>query len=295
MTSTDVMGTIDLHIHSNASDGKFTPEQIFIEAKSRNIKFISITDHDSIASQAAAVKISKQYDIGYMVGIELNVTFSHPDYRNGKEIYLDFLGYHFNFEDTTLVNKLEQLRAYREERARKIINNLNVEFKAEGRRLFTDDDLQAIKETVDGAFGRPHIADYLVKQGIVPDRQAAFDTYLVKCYEPKFPLKLSDASKLIHDTGGKLALAHANDPSGTSLVKYTTDLNEQAKIIEESFLDYIDGIECWHSRHDEQTTKFYLEFAKKHKLIMTGGTDCHQKPVRMGSVQIPAFVCNQFQ
>jgi hypothetical protein len=230
-----------------------------------------------------------------MVGIELNVTFSHPDYRNGKEIYLDFLGYHFNFEDTTLVNKLEQLRAYREERARKIINNLNVEFKAEGRRLFTDDDLQAIKETVDGAFGRPHIADYLVKQGIVPDRQAAFDTYLVKCYEPKFPLKLSDASKLIHDTGGKLALAHANDPSGTSLVKYTTDLNEQAKIIEESFLDYIDGIECWHSRHDEQTTKFYLEFAKKHKLIMTGGTDCHQKPVRMGSVQIPAFVCNQFQ
>jgi predicted metal-dependent phosphoesterase TrpH len=116
----------------------------------------------------------------------------------------------------------------------------------------------------------------------------------MKCYEPKFPLKLSEAAKMIHDAGGILALAHGNDPSGTSLVKYTTDLNEHAKIIEQNFLEYIDGIECWHSRHDEKTTEFYLEFAKNHKLIMTGGTDCHQKPVRMGSVQIPGFVVEQF-
>ena len=147
---------------------------------------------------------------------------------------------------------------------------------------------------MDGAFGRPHIADYLVKKGIVKDRQEAFDRYLVKCYVPKFPLKLPDAAKLIKDAGGILVLAHGNDPSGTSLVKYTTSIDEQLKIIEEHFLEYIDGIECWHSRHDEHTAEKYYAFVKENNLIATGGSDCHQKPVRMGSVSIPDFVAEQF-
>ncbi len=285
---------IDLHIHSNASDGKFTADQIFKEAKARKLDLISITDHDSIGSQARAVELAAENGIEYLMGIELNVTFSHTNYKNGKEIYLDFLGYQFDYTNRALIEKLEQLRAYREQRARKILEKLNVEFRSEGRRLFDDSDMAAIKATVDGAFGRPHIADYLVKQGIVIDRQEAFDKYLVKCYEPKFPLKLTEASKLIHDTGGVLIFAHPNDPSGTSLVKYTTDLDEQVKIIEENFLEHIDGIECWHARHDRETVEFYIHFGKKHDLILTGGTDCHQKPVRMGTVEVPDFVYEQF-
>ena len=69
--------------------------------------------------------------------------------------------------------------------------------------------------------GRPHIADYLVKKGIVKTRQEAFDKYLVKCDVPKFPLYLEEASKLIRDAGGKLVLAHPNDPHGTSLASLT--------------------------------------------------------------------------
>jgi predicted metal-dependent phosphoesterase TrpH len=187
------------------------------------------------------------------------------------------------------------LREYRGKRAREILEKVNIEFEAEGRPLFTTEDIEAIKATVDGAFGRPHIADYLVKKGIVTDRQEAFDKYLVKCYVPKFPLKLREASKLIKDAGGILVLAHGNDPDGTSLVKFTTSIEEQLKIIEENFLDYIDGIECWHARHDEQTKKLYYEFGKKHGLILTGGTDCHQKPVRMGTVEMPEFVAEQFK
>jgi predicted metal-dependent phosphoesterase TrpH len=285
---------IDLHIHSNASDGKYTSEQIFTEAKKQNLDLISITDHDSIANQPQAVELAKNSNLKYFVGIELNVTFSHPDYRNGKDIYLDFLGYRFDFENKPLITKLEQLRDYRERRARQIIQKLNIEFEQEGRELFKDSDLEAIKATVDGAFGRPHIADYLVKKNIVADRQAAFDTYLQKCYVPKFPLKLPEASRLIHDAGGIIVLAHGNDPSGTSLIKFTTDLTEQEKIIEENFLEYIDGLEVWHARHDEKTIEHYFEFAKSHGLIMTGGTDCHQKPVRMGSVNIPQLVFDQF-
>ncbi len=60
-------------------------------------------------------------------------------------------------------------------------------------------------------------------------------------------------------------------------------------------LDYIDGIECWHSRHDTKTTAYYIEFAKKHGLVITGGSDCHQKPLLMGTLDIPDWVAEQFR
>jgi predicted metal-dependent phosphoesterase TrpH len=287
---------IDLHIHSkDGSDGNYPIEQIFAEAQARNIELMSIADHDSIAAQARAIELAKEFNIKYLVGIELNVTFSHPEYRDGKEIYLDFLGYQFDYTSKPLNDKLQMLREYREDRARQILDKINVEFETEGREPFTQDDMTAIKATVDGAFGRPHIADYMVKKGIVGDRQEAFDKYLVKCYVPKFPLKLPEASKLIKDAGGVLVLAHGNDPDGTSLVKYTKSVYEQLTIVEENFLDYIDGLECWHSRHSRESSIKYYDFAKNHGLLMTGGSDCHQKPLRMGTVEVPDFVAEQFK
>ena len=90
-------------------------------------------------------------------------------------------------------------------------------------------------------------------------------------------------------------LAHPNDPNGTSLVNITSDLDEQTRIIEEYMLEYIDGIECWHSRNDARTTAHYIDFAKKHNLLMTGGSDCHQKPILMGTLDIPDYVAEQFK
>ena len=89
--------------------------------------------------------------------------------------------------------------------------------------------------------------------------------------------------------------AHPNDPNGTSLVNITPDLDKQTKIVEEYMLEHIDGVECWHSRHDAGTVSHYIEFAKKHGLIMTGGSDCHQKPVLMGTLDIPDWVADQFR
>ena len=77
-----------------------------------------------------------------------------------------------------------------------------------------------MKKSVDGTLGRPHIADYLVKKGIVASRQEAFDKYLVKCDVPKYPLYLEEASKLIRSAGGKLVIAHPDDPHGTSLATH---------------------------------------------------------------------------
>jgi hypothetical protein len=84
--------------------------------------------------------------------------------------------------------------------------------------------------------------------------------------------------------------AHPNDPHGTSLVDITPDLDEQTNIVGKYMLEYIDGIERWHSRHDAKTTVHYIEFAKKHGLVMTGGNDCRQKPIIMGTVEMPDWV-----
>jgi 3',5'-nucleoside bisphosphate phosphatase len=286
---------MDLHIHSKNSDGKFTVVEIIKEAKTRNIHVLAITDHDAIGCQAQAAILAEKDALRYVSGVELNVTFSNKKYHEGKAVSLDFLGYQFDTANKALEKKLETMAKYREERAAKILDNLNAEFKKENIADLTKDDLKLIEESVDGVLGRPHIADYLVKKNIVKTRQEAFDKYLVKCDVPKFPLYLEEASKLIRDAGGKLVLAHPNDPHGTSLVSLTKSLFEQTGIVKEKMLPYIDGIECWHSRNSPETTNHYVSFAKENCLMMTGGSDCHQKPIIMGTVHIPEWVEKQFK
>jgi predicted metal-dependent phosphoesterase TrpH len=285
---------IDLHIHSRASDGRMSPEEIFQEASRRNVGLISITDHDSTDAQEAAREAADKYGIRYLCGIELNVTFGHPGFKEGKAVSLDFLGYDYDIHYGPLAGKLKALRDYRKKRAEKILEKINAELVREHLPRFTRRDLEEIQDSVDGTFGRPHIADYMVKKGIAGSRQVAFDRYLVKCNVPKMPLPLSEASALIRGGGGKLVFAHPNHPRGTSLIKLTHSLDEQQRIIRESMLPYIDGIECWHSGHDAETTRSYLDFAAELGLMVTGGSDCHQQPVLIGSVDVPPYVAEQF-
>jgi predicted metal-dependent phosphoesterase TrpH len=283
---------IDLHIHTRTgSDGNLPIEEVFREAKRRNIDFLSITDHDSIEYQERAIALARDYGITYITGVELNVTFLYME----RSVSLDFLGYQYDSGDRELRDKLQLIRERRETRAREILEKLNAEFDKENIERFTEQDIRNIEASVDGAFGRPHIANYLVEKGIVSSVQEAFDRYLVRCNVPKYPLSLEEASRLVRGAGGVLVHAHPNDPNGTSLVSITTDLSEQAKIIEDYMLQYIDGVECWHSRHDARTTEHYLGFARKHGLIMTGGSDCHQKPILMGTLDIPDWVAGQFK
>jgi len=286
---------IDLHIHTKTcSDGNLSIEEVFKEAKNRGIELISITDHDSIDCQERAIALAHEYGMSYVTGVELNITFEYPIKGNAKKsISLDFLGYQYDTGNQELRNKLQFIKEHRETRARQILEKLNAEFDKEGIEKFTERDLKNIQGSVDGVFGRPHIANYLVEKGIVKNKQAAFDKYLVKCDVPKYPLSIAEASKLIRNAGGLLTLAHPSDPNGTSLVTITHDLDTQTKIIEEYMLDHIDGIECWHSRNDTRTTAHYIEFAKEHGLIMTGGSDCHQKPILMGTVDVADWVAAQ--
>jgi len=285
---------IDLHIHSNASDGVLTVQEIVKEAKIRNIGCMSITNHDSIKDQDIAVKVAKDAEIKYITGVELNVTFSGPNYQNGKKSNLDFLGYQFDLRNIALKNRIETLAKYRKDRVVKIFNNLNSMLLKKKGYVLSDEELHKIQLSTEGAIGRPHIADYLVKKGIVNNRQEAFENYLVEGNSPKYPLSIEEASKLIRNAGGKLILAHPNDPQGTSLATLTRNLQEQTHIIKEEILPYIDGVECWHSRNTIKTTSHYIEFAKNNGLIMTGGSDCHQKPIIMGTVDMPEWAIDQF-
>jgi 3',5'-nucleoside bisphosphate phosphatase len=282
---------IDLHIHtSTGSDGALSLEELFNEAARRKIDFISITDHDAIDHQGQALKLAKAHRIKYITGVELNVTLPYQ----GKSVSLDFLAYGYDFTNNPLKQKIQLIRNHREKRARQIVDNLNTEFTRESRPLFTGEDLAKMQEGVDGILSRPHIADYLVKKSIVGSRQEAFDKYLVKCDVPKYPLSLEEASVLIHGAGGRLALAHPNDPNGTSLVSITRDLDGQTKIIQEQMLELIDGVECWHSRADTPTTKHYIDFCRRYSLFLTGGSDCHQKPILMGTLEVAEMVAGQF-
>ena len=282
---------IDLHIHtSTGSDGGLPMEAVFAEAKRRKIDLLSITDHDSIEHQGKAIELAEKHGIRYVTGVELNVTFTYK----GKSLSLDYLGYGYDYRNPALKEKLQVIREHRVKRARQILDNLNVEFTKENRPLFIEADLQKMQEGVDGILSRPHIADYLIKKGVVGSRQEAFDKYLVKCDVPKYPLTLAEASALVKGAGGRLVLAHPNDPNGTSLISVTKDLAEQTNIIREYMLEFIDGIECWHSRSDAATTKHYIDFCKKSNLLMTGGSDCHQKPILMGTVDVAELVAGQF-
>lgn len=284
---------IDLHIHtSTGSDGALSVEKVIEEAKKRNISLMSVTDHDSLEAQRQAIVLTKEYGISYITGVELNVTFQPSA---GKPISLDFLGYDFDINNKALQEKLQLMREHRGKRAHEILEKINVEFAREGIAPFIEKDMQNIGDSVDGAFGRPHIAAYMVKKGIVGDIQEAFDRYLVKCDVSKYPLSLSEASRIIRSAGGILVLAHPNDPGGTSLVTIAKDLGQQTQIIYENMLEYINGVECWHPRHDNKTVSHYLEFVRKHRLIATGGSDCHQKPIIMGTVAMSPEVAEQFQ
>jgi hypothetical protein len=266
---------------------------IFDEAARRAIDLISITDHDSTKCQADALVLAGKHQMTYITGVEINISFSDPAYRGGKPVSLDCLGYGIDITNEPLTGRLEDLREYRRVRAERILEKVNAVLDAEGKPLLGPADIEAIEESVDGTFGRPHIADYLVKKKITASRQESFDRYLVQCNVPKMPVSLEEASALVRGAGGLIVLAHPNHPRGTSLVTMTTSLAEQHAIIKKSMLPYLDGIECWHSSHTPETTSAYLEFARSENLVVTGGSDCHQQPVIMGTVPIPEWVGEQ--
>jgi len=255
----------DLHVHTLASDGTYTPAQLVKESIKRKLSAIAIVDHDTLDAIAEAIAQAKGTDLEVISGIEL--TAQHE----GQEIHI--LGYFLNYRDQDLLEKLKLVRQDRIQRVYKIVKNLEgLGVKLDPEAVFNISG----KATV----GRMHIARALVKEGKVSTIAEAFRKYIgdkSPAYVLGFKLSVQDAIKIIKDAGGVAILAHP----------YL--LHNDALISE--FVNYgLQGIEVYYPEHSQSMVNFYLDLAKQLNLLVTGGSDFHgsAKPdIKLGMIKLP--------
>lgn len=255
----------DLHLHTVFSDGTFTPERLLQEALRCGLSAISIVDHDTVDGIKPALEIAKGKDIEVIPGIELTA-----EYEN-SEIHI--LGYLIDYENIALIEKLNSLKKDRVGRIYKMVDKLN----EMGLKLSAD-SVFALAKT--GIVGRLHVARAMLKEGLISYTTEAFQKYIGdKCpaYVGGFRFSPHEAIGLIRNVGGLPVLAHP----------YI--LNRDDLILK--FIDYgILGLEAYYPEHTQGMVNYYLDFAKKHNLLVTGGSDCHgeAKPeIKIGSLKIP--------
>ncbi|HCG98268.1 MAG: hypothetical protein A2074_02975 [Candidatus Aquicultor primus] len=241
---------VDLHIHTTASDGSFTPREVVEIASSTDLKTIAIADHDTVAALADARRYGAELGVGIIPAIELSSRYK------GKDIHI--LGYYVDDKNENLLASLERLRASREERARRIVECL--------QGIGVDIDFSNVLEQAKNAsVGRPHIARAMVRSGYVSDFRAAFTQFLKRgapCFLEKFVYPLQATIEIIHNAGGLAVFAHPG------LAKLDEHIDE--------FIAFgLDGFEAYHVEHSERDTKRYLRLAEKKGLVVTGGSDCH--------------------
>lgn len=243
----------DLHIHSCYSDGTMTPEEIICLAREKGVKVISITDHDSIASQYVANSIWQ--DVSIIPGIELSTEF--------QELEIHMLGYNIDIGNESLkevVNKLNKSRLNR-------IEKMLFELKKYGIHL----ELEDLGIDLDSTVGRSHIANAMVKNGYFDNYKAAFTSYLVKgkpAYVKGFKLNYKETLELINTSGGIPVLAHPGQMCrGLGIEKIIKDLKCYG----------LKGIEVYHPSHTKEQTNYFYNLATKYKLCITGGSDYHGK------------------
>ncbi|MEN3043609.1 MAG: PHP domain-containing protein [Candidatus Hydrothermales bacterium] len=237
---------IDLHTHTIFSDGELYPQELILKAKKEGIDVIGICDHDTLEAKYHIENKS----IEVVFGAELSL-------RDGnKDIHL--LVY-FPEENSELEKVLVKIREIRFDRIRKILDKLKkIGIKIELSEITGDRDVKS--------FGRPHIAKVLLEKGYVSSIDEAFELYLGKdrpAYVPKFKLTPEEGIKLSLISGGIPIIAHPG--------------------VEEIDFDYLDylkkiglkGVEIFYPDHDEEKEQYYLEYAIKNNLLVTGGSDFH--------------------
>jgi len=266
--------SIDLHIHTTASDGTFTPAQVVSHAHRLKLKAIAITDHDTVAGSKEALLSGIPPSLEFLTGVEISAT--PPSFYPGSGSF-HLLGYSIRLDDPQLNRTLEKLQQARKNRNPAIINRLN-----ELGISITLDEVR--REAGEGQLGRPHIAQLMVKKRAVASIDEAFDRFLgtgKPAYVDKQRVECFKAIEIILAAGGVPVLAHPG------LLDYKTD-NQLDELIGELKKAGIQGVEVYYSGHTPDQTRLYAELAKRHDLLMTGGSDFHgtiQPEIEMGSGQ----------
>lgn len=254
------MNTIsDLHTHSTASDGQYTPSQLVRLAKARGLEALALTDHDAVDGLDEAVRAGDELGLQVLRGVEL----SARRYRS-----LHILGYGFSTEPSALTKLCAEMKAGRDERKYRIIDFLH--------EKGVDISLAEVEELAGGdVIGRPHFAQVMVRRGYVQSNREAFDCYLDTDEYQRIERQKPDARtciETIRSAGGKVSLAHPYQ------VKLEDDALEA--LVRELAGYGLDAIECYYPRYTAQQQAFYLHLAKKYHLRVTGGSDFHGERVK---------------
>lgn len=249
---------VDFHMHSIYSDGVKSPEELLRHALDCNLSMMALTDHDEIdgikALRTAQEQLDPEKTIKFINGCEFSA-----DYKD-KSIHI--LGYRFDETNKELRDFIEYFKSKREERIDEIIRRCN----NAGYFLSKDELLKKFPKTQ--AYGRPHIGQLLIDGGYAKDINDVFKDILRKdspCYVPKVKIEVPYIIDIIHKAGGLAVMAH---PKLVTSDEY---------VVEMLAYDF-DGMEVYHTKHNDDDVKRYKALAKEHNLFITGGSDYHGIP-----------------
>jgi 3',5'-nucleoside bisphosphate phosphatase len=243
---------IDLHSHTNLSDGSCSPAELVNEAVRAGVTTLGITDHDTFAGYDQAREAASAAGLELVCGIELSTKLY------GHSVHL--LGYFFDTDSLGEFREwvVEQQAARRERNAR---------LAARLRELGFDITLEEAEARGRGMTGRPHFAQIMVEKGYVRGIREAFDEYLdesAKGYVYRREPQFAEGVDRIRKAGGIASLAHPFRVNG-DVPALMPELHDAG----------LNAIEAYHSDHDREHTNLYLELASKYGMFVTGGSDYH--------------------
>ena len=264
----------DLHTHTYYSDSTLSPQELIEQAHQNGLSCLAVTDHDTVEGIAPSMEAARKYGIEIITGIELSSEI------HGKEVHI--LGYLFNREHEFLTDQLNRMQDVRIERMKTMIEKL----RGLGIKNIELEEVCALTKTK--SVGRPHLATILKEKGAVSDYTQAFEKFLAEgrpAYVSKFKQTPYEAIALIRQAGGLAVLAH---PMLTGIDELIPSLVKAG----------MKGLEVYYPNVPENVIYFYEGLAKKHHLLMTGGSDAHgdiKKNTRIGRIKIPYALVEQLK
>lgn len=251
------MKSIDLHMHSEYSDGTYTPAQLVTYAKKKGLSAISLTDHDTIDGLDEARRQSEILNIRLINGVEINSFYI----LNNRRINIHVLGYAFDAKQMEpYMVKLKTLRYEHNEAIMDALHTIGIEISYE------DMDMQSERNIVT----RLNFAKALVKKGYAETVNEALEKYLHKggaAFVEYNNFDFSVVAKMIHDAGGIVSLAHPGE--------YGLNDTEIENLIISLKREGLEAIECIHPSQDAHYSHKMMQLAKRHGLGLTGGSDFH--------------------
>ena len=257
---------VDLHAHTNFSDGVLTPEELVARAVDKRLAALAVTDHDTVEAIPRA-RAAAGNAIELVPGIEISTAFEGAD--------LHILGFYINPDHAPLRERLVRFQTERRQRALAIVERL--------RLLGAPVSLEAVLELAGpGVVGRPHVAEALIRAGLASGFDDAFERFLgaqAPAYVPRPAFSPEEAIALIHAADGVSVLAHPGSQMPDSVIERMRAVG-------------LRGIEVWHPQHGSTTVRRYRALAERLGLLITGGSDFHgeHRSVDLGELPVPQSV-----